>query len=182
MKTLRFTAFSLAALVGLSASAPTARADHDHFGFDAIDELASHVQAHTRDLAIEIRRQLPGDPQYRHAVADVNLVYRQAAKIHSLIHAGVSPTILCREVRTLDAQVHHLEETLSAVRSGHSHFDPWHHSHVWHGPDLRKIRRLMSAIESDTHALMDEVHTLEQLAAGPSITFRRPGISISFGR
>jgi hypothetical protein len=182
MKTLRFAALSLAAAASLGLFAAAARADH--FDFDPIDELASHVQAHSRDLAVEVRRQLPSDPNYRHVVADVSAVYRQSARIHSLIHASVNPSDLCREVRKLDSLVHHLEETLSEVREGHSHYDSWYHTRVWHGPDLRNIRRLMNAIESDTHELMDEVHTLESLiSARPSgIYLSRPGISIRLGR
>jgi hypothetical protein len=183
MKTLRFAALSLAAAASLGLFAAAARADHFHF--DSIDELASHVQAHSRDLAVEVRRQLPSDPNYRHVVADVSAVYRQSARIHSLIHAGVNPADLCRDVRKLDSLVHHLEETLSLVREGHSHYDSWYHTRVWHGPDLRNIRRLMHMIEDDTHELLDEVHTLESLisARRPSgIYLSRPGISISFGR
>jgi hypothetical protein len=184
MKTLRFAAFSLAAIASLGLFAALARADHNHFEFDTIDELASHVQAHSRELAVEVRRQLPGDAHYSHVVSDVSAVYRQSARIHSLIHAGVNPADLCRDVRKLDALVHHLEETLAEVREGHSHYDSWYHTRVWHGPDLRNIRRLMRAIESDAHELMDEVHTLEQLvSARPSgIYLSRPGISVRFGR
>lgn len=184
MKTLRFAVYSLAALATLGLFTAAARADHDHFDFDPIDELASHVQAHSRDLAVEVRRQLPSDPNYRHVVADVSAVYRQSARIHSLIHAGVNPADLCRDVRKLDSLVHHLEDTLSEVRDGHSHYDHWFHTRTWHGPDLRNIRRLMGMIEDDTHELMDEVHTLEsRLSARPSgIYLSRPGISIRFGR
>ena len=184
MKTLRFAAVSLAATLSLGLFSAAARADHDHFDFDPIDELASHVQAHSRDLAVEVRRQLPSDPSYRHVVADVSAVYRQSARIHSLIHAGVNPADLCRDVRKLDSLVHHLEETLSEVREGHSHYDSWYHTRVWHGPDLRNIRRLMRMIEDDTHELMDEVHTLETMVSSPpsGIYLSRPGISIRFGR
>ena len=184
MKTIRLTALSFAASAAFALCAAAARADHDHFDFDSIDELASHVQAHSRSLATEVRRQLPGDPSYSHVVADVNALYRQSARIHSLIHAGVNPADLCRDVRKLDSLVHHLEETLSEVREGHSHYDHWYHTRVWHGPDLRNIRKLMAMIEDDTHELMDEVHTLESLiSARPSgIYLSRPGISIRFGR
>jgi hypothetical protein len=184
MKTLRLSALSLAATAAFAFGATTARADHDHYGFDTIDELASHVQAHSRSLATEVRRRLPGDPNYAHVVADVNAVYRQSARIHSLIHAGVNPAELCRDVRQLDSLVHHLEETLDGVRPGHSHFDHWTHSQVWHGPDLRNIRRLMGMIEGDTHELMEQVAVLEsQLSARPSgIYFGGRGISIRLGR
>jgi hypothetical protein len=184
MKTIRLAAFSLAASAAFALFATAARADHDHFEFDQIDELASHVQAHSRSLANEIRRQLPGDPNYTHAVADVTAVYRQSARIHSLIHAGVNPADLCREVRKLDSLVHHLDETLANVREGHSDYDHWHHTRVWHGPDLRNIRRLMGMIEGEMHELMDEVETLESLtSARPSgIYFSRPGFSIRLGR
>ena len=184
MKTLRLAAYSFAASAALALCAASARADHDHHDFDTIDELASHVQAHSRSLALEVRRQLPGDVNYAHVVADVNALYRQSARIHSLIHAGVNPADLCRDVRKLDSLVHHLEETLSEVRPGHSHYDHWYHTQVWHGPDLRNIRRLMGMIEDDTHELMDEVETLESLAsARPSgIYLSRPGISFRFGR
>ena len=184
MKTLRFAALSLAAIASLGLFAASAHADHDHFGFDTIDELASHVQAHSRDLAVEVRRQLPRDPHYSHVVADVSAVYRQSARIHSLIHADVNPADLCRDVRKLDALVHHLEETLSEVREGHSHYDSWYHTRVWHGPDLRNIRRLTGMIEDETHELMEEVERIEaSLSARPSgIYLSRPGISIRLGR
>jgi hypothetical protein len=179
MKTLRFAAFSVAASAALALCASAARADHDYFDFDSIDELASHVQGHSRSLAAEVRRQLPSDPSYAHVVADVNALYRQSARIHTLIHAGVNPADLCRDVRQLDQLVHHLQETLSDVHEGHSHFDPWYHTYVWHGPDMRNIRRLVGMIEDDTHELMDEVHTLESLSAGPS--FSRPGVALTPG-
>ena len=180
MNTFRLASFSLAASAAFALVATTARADHDHYDFDSIDELASHVQAHSRSLASEVRRQLPGDPNYRHVVADVSAVYRQSARIHSLIHAGANPADLCRDVRKLDSLVHHLEETLSDVREGHSHYDHWYHTRAWHGPDLRNIRRLMGMIEDDTHELMDEIHRIETyLSARP--TYTRPGVSVSPG-
>ena len=185
MKTSRTLLCSLVAAATL-AFATAARADHDHFDFDHIDELASHVQAHSRSLATEARRQLASDPHYRHVATDVNMVYRQSAHIHSLIHAGVNPADLCRDVRQLDELVHHLEETLADVREGHGHYDHWHRTRVWHGPDLRNIRRLMAMIEDDTHELMDEVHTLESLLSArpsrPGIYLGGSGFSIRLGR
>lgn len=177
MKTTRFAALSVAAALTLLVSGAAARADH--FDFDPICELSGHVQSHSRDLLREARRQLTRDPNYGHFVADVTAIYRQAGRVDSLGHAGFDHAELCRSIRQLDALVHHLEETVADLRPGHSHYDHWTHSHTFHGPDLRNIRRLVRLIEQDTHELLDQVHHVETYFSAAPV--RRPGIAVTPG-
>lgn len=180
MTTSRTTFLSLVAAAVFALTGTAARADHDHFDFDPIEELTAHVQDHSRDLSREVRRQLVGDPQYSHVMADVTAVYRQSARVHALSHARRDPAELCRSARKLDQLVHHLEDTISGLRDGHSHYDHWTRTRVQHGPDLRNIRRLTHMIEDDTHELLDEVQKIERrFSARP--TFSRPGAVVTPG-
>ncbi|HEX5104818.1 MAG TPA: hypothetical protein VFV87_13450 [Pirellulaceae bacterium] len=169
---------SFLALFSMSAilvSAGVARADH---GFSTVEDLAFHVQDHSRDLYYEVRNHLGQTSAGRHLMSDVVEVNRAAARIRSYAHAGYNLEVICRDARKLDELIHHMEEIVDDLRhAGHDHYghDHFGYGQFGHGQfDGRHVASLLREIEEDVHNLQSEIEWLERSAV-------RPGVSVGPG-
>jgi hypothetical protein len=186
MKTCTQSIVSCLAVIVLSFAASPAQADHDLDRLlERIDRLAHEIHEHADDLRHEVRHHLVGHPDYGHLLSDVELLHRATVRVEQLVHQPHRLAELCRAAHALDDRVHHLEETLRGCEthvfhSGHGHSGHGH-GHVYHS--VRRFyfsdsRRLVNAIESDTHQLMRDIERLERRVSTPVYSYSR-GVAIT---
>lgn len=172
MQTIRLTLAAFASFATLALTTTVARADH----YGSAENLAAHVQSHSRDLYTEIRHHVGYGFSGRHLLSDTAEMYRLAVRIRSNAHAGWNLNAIARDARQLDRLTHHMRELIDDMDHGHGHHK--------HGSELRHITKLLRVIEDDVHELLAEVERLQQHASlhysQPGLYLGGTGISVKF--
>ena len=139
-----------------------APAKADHYTYAKMDRLATRLEAESRTLALELRRHGYADANLRLAYREVAAISRDASHIHSIIHTGASVDHLHADVRSLQQNIHHVEEHLAA----YGHF----------ADHVQKMDALVHAMDDNIHDLEDH-HTVRR-----PVTVYRNDYGTSHGR
>lgn len=192
MKTWIASVATLSAIIG--AAPGQSRADHR---LD-IDELACLLRQQAADACREIRYHFIGAPNYRHLYSDTYELYRQADRIHELVHRGRPLAEICAAVDELDELYHHVEDVLREVEtcdwargvSYHRRYSRFHEVSLRHGGfhsyHVRRLKVRIQEMGDTIHALDDEVHAGSQPGRGrgvepPLPPEALPGVAPTYG-
>lgn len=163
---------SIATVAGIVGFVPTqTRADH----LSDIDELACLLRDQAAEACHEIRFHFSGAPNYRHLYADTFELYRQADRIHDLIHGRAALPQVIAAVDELDELYHHVEDVVREVETcdwarGRVSYSHGHHHGFGHSRfsnyHMRRLKVKLGQMGHTIHELGDEVHAAGGTAPG----------------
>lgn len=169
MKTWIASIATVAATVGIIPG--QARADH----LSDIDQLACLLRDQAAEACYEIRYHFSGAPNYRHLYADTYELYRQADRIHDLVHGRAPLAEVVASVDELDDLFHHVEEVVQEVETcdwarGICRGNGYHHTSYgrsrFSSYHFRRLETKIAAVGDTIHALGDEVTAVRGPAPG----------------